>query len=128
MNRDWMQRHRLKFAWLLIAVLLAFLALRGGLAQWRELSQWQGLAEQAASLQGGPGLSMERLKQSAEARRVALAEVDEQGKTWHMRGQVADERALQDWLQALRTEGVQPLQWGLEQDGKVLRFDLVVQP
>ncbi|BBU43616.1 MULTISPECIES: type II secretion system protein GspM [Pseudomonas] len=128
MNRDWMQRHRLKFAWLLIAVLLAFLALRGGLAQWRELSQWQGLAEQAASLQGGPGLSMERLKQSAEARRVALAEVDEQGKTWHMRGQVADERALQDWLQALRTEGVQPLQWGLEQDGKVLRFDLVMQP
>lgn len=128
MNRDWMQRHRLTFAWLLIAVLLAFLALRGGLAQWRELSQWQGLAEQAASLQGGPGLNMERLKQSAEARRVALAEVDEQGKTWHLRGQVADERALQDWLQALRTEGVQPLQWGLEQDGKVLRFDLVVQP
>lgn len=127
MNRDWMQRHRLTFAWLLIAVLLAFLALRGGLAQWRELSQWQGLAEQAASLQGGPGLSMERLKQSAEARRVALAEVDEQGKTWHLRGQVADERALQDWLQALRTEGVQPLQWGLEQDGKVLRFDLAVQ-
>ncbi|MFK0036266.1 type II secretion system protein GspM [Pseudomonas monteilii] len=128
MNRDWMQRHRLTFAWLLIAVLLAFLALRGGLAQWRELSQWQGLAEQAASLQGGPGLSMERLKQSAEARRVALAEVDEQGKTWHLRGQVADERSLQDWLQALRTEGVQPLQWGLEQDGKVLHFDLVVQP
>ncbi|AVH37207.1 type II secretion system protein GspM [Pseudomonas monteilii] len=128
MNRDWMQRYRLTFAWLLIAVLLAFLALRGGLAQWRELSQWQGLAEQAASLQGGPGLSMERLKQSAEARRVALAEVDEQGKTWHLRGQVADERALQDWLQALRTEGAQPLQWGLEQDGKVLRFDLVVQP
>ncbi|MDT3745385.1 type II secretion system protein GspM [Pseudomonas kurunegalensis] len=128
MNRDWMQRYRLTFAWLLIAVLLAFLALRGGLAQWRELSQWQGLAEQAASLQGGPGLSMERLKQSAEARRVALAEVDEQGKTWHLRGQVADERASQDWLQALRTEGAQPLQWGLEQDGKVLRFDLVVQP
>ncbi|PYG73469.1 MULTISPECIES: type II secretion system protein GspM [unclassified Pseudomonas] len=128
MNRDWIQRHRLKLAWLLIAVLLAFLALRWGLAQWREVSQWRGLAEQAASLQGGPGLSMERLKQSAEARRVALAEVDEQGKTWHLRGQVADERSLQDWLQALRTEGVQPLQWGLEQDGKVLHFDLVVQP
>ena len=46
MNRDWIQRHRLKFAWLLIAVLLAFLALRAGLAQWRELSQWRGLAEQ----------------------------------------------------------------------------------
>ena len=69
-----------------------------------------------------------RDRDSMDQERVALAEVDEQGKTWHLRGQVADERALQDWLQALRTEGAQPLQWGLEQDGKVLRFDLVVQP
>lgn len=128
MNRYWMQRHRLKFAWLLITSLLAFLALREGLAQWRELSQWRGLAAQAASLQDGPGLSMERLKQSAEARQVVLAEVDTQGKTWQLRGQVADARMLQDWLQALHSEGAQPLQWGLEQDGKGLRFDLVVQP
>lgn len=128
MNRDWMQRHRLKFAWLLIALLLAFLALREGLAQWRELSQWRGLAEQAASLHGGTGLSLERLKQSAEARRVVLAEVDVQGKAWQLRGQVADERVLQGWLQSLHEEGATPLQWGLAQDGKALRFDLVVQP
>ena len=128
MNQDWMQRHRLKFAWLLIALLLAVLALREGLAQWREVSQWRGLAEQAASLHGGPGLSLERLKQSAEARRVVLAEVDVQGKAWQLRGQVADERVLQGWLQSLYEEGVTPLQWGLEQDGKALRFDLVVQP
>ncbi|PWG68037.1 type II secretion system protein GspM, partial [Enterobacter mori] len=92
-----MQRHRLKFAWLLIAVLLAFLALRAGLAQWLELSQWRGLAEQAASLQGGPGVSLERLRQSAQARQIELAEVDAQGKTWQLRGQVADERVLQGW-------------------------------
>lgn len=128
MSRDWMQRHRLKFAWLLITLLLTFLALREGLAQWREISQWRGLAEQAASLHGGPGLSLERLKQSAEARRVALAEVDAQGKAWQLRGQVADERVLQGWLQSLHEEGATPLQWGLEQDGNALRFDLVVQP
>ncbi|QJQ08938.1 type II secretion system protein GspM [Pseudomonas putida] len=128
MNQDWMQRHRLKFAWLLIALLLAVLALREGMAQWREVSQWRGLAEQAASLHGGPGLSLERLKQSAEARRVVLAEVDVQGKAWQLRGQVADERVLQGWLQSLHEEGATPLQWGLEQDGKALRFDLVVQP
>ncbi|GLO13827.1 hypothetical protein PPUJ20028_24080 [Pseudomonas putida] len=128
MNRDWMQRHRLTFAWLLITVLLTFLALREGLAQWRELSQWRGLAEQAASLHGGPGLGLERLKQSAEARRVVLAEVDAQGKAWQLRGLVADERVLQGWLQSLHAEGATPLQWGLEQDGKALRFDLVVQP
>jgi len=128
MNRDWIQRHRLKFAWALIALLLAFLALRAGLAQWRELSQWRGLAEQAASLQGGPGLNLERLRQSAQARQIELAEVDAQGKTWQLRGQVADERVLQGWLQALRAEGVQPLQWGLEQHEKRLRFDLVVRP
>ncbi|MGO3986131.1 type II secretion system protein GspM [Pseudomonas sp. SAS7] len=128
MNQDWMQRHRLKFAWLLIALLLTVLALREGLAQWREVSQWRGLAEQAASLNGGTGLSLERLKQSAEARQVVLAEVDVQGKAWQLRGQVADERVLQGWLQSLHEEGATPLQWGLEQDGKALRFDLVVQP
>ncbi|MFJ7811879.1 type II secretion system protein GspM [Pseudomonas asiatica] len=128
MNRDWVQRHRLKFAWALIALLLAFLALRTGLAQWRELSQWRGLADQAASLQGGPELNLERLRQSAQARQIELAEVDAQGKTWQLRGQVADERVLQGWLQTLRAEGVQPLQWGLEQHEKGLRFDLVVRP
>ena len=73
-------------------------------------------------------MSLERLKQSAEARRVVLAEVDVQGKAWQLRGQVADERVLQGWLQSLHEEGATPLQWGLEQDGKALRFDLVVQP
>ncbi|EKT4481136.1 type II secretion system protein GspM [Pseudomonas putida] len=128
MNRAWMQRHRLKFAWLLIAVLLTFLALRQGLAQWRELSQWRGLAEQAANLQGGPRLNLERLRQSAQARQIELAEVDVQGNTWQLQGRVTDERALQGWLQSLRAEGAQPLQWGLELDGKGLRFDLRVQP
>jgi type II secretion system protein M (XcpZ-type) len=128
MNRDWMLRHRFKFAWALIALLLGFLAVREGVAHVRELNQWRGLAEQAASLHGGPGLSLERLRQSAQARRIDLAEVDVQGKTWQLRGQVADEQVLQAWLQSLRAEGAQPLQWGLEQQAKVLRFDLVLQP
>ncbi|MEC4560850.1 type II secretion system protein GspM [Pseudomonas inefficax] len=128
MIRAWLQRHRLRLAWALIALLLAFLALRAGLAQWSELNHWRGLAEQAASLQGGPGLSLERLRQSAQARQIELAEVDAQGKAWQLRGQVADERVLQGWLQSLRAEGAQLLQWGLEQDGKGLRFNLVMQP
>lgn len=128
MNRAWLQRHRLRLAWALIALLLAFLALRAGLAQWSELNQWRGLAGQAASLQGGPGLNLERLRQSAQARQIELAEVDAQGKAWQLRGQVADERVLQGWLQSLRAEGAQILQWGLEQDGKGLRFNLVMQP
>jgi len=128
MNRDWLQRHRLTFAWAVIALLLAFLALRAGVAQWRELSQWHVLAEQAVSLQGGPGLNLERLRQSAQARQIQLAEVDAQGRTWQLRGQLANERVLQGWLQSLRAEGAQPLQWGLEQDAKGMRFELVVQP
>ncbi|PYB72634.1 type II secretion system protein GspM [Pseudomonas sp. LB-090624] len=128
MNRDGLQRHRLTLAWAIIALLLAFLALRAGLTQWRELSQWRVLAEQAASLQGGPGLNLERLRQSAQARQIELDEVDAQGKAWQLGGQVADERVLQGWLQSLRAEGAKPLEWGLEQGGKGLRFDLVVQP
>ncbi|MFJ4453697.1 type II secretion system protein GspM [Pseudomonas sp. NPDC089392] len=128
MSREWLQRHRLKCAWALIALLLAFLALRAGTAQWRELSQWRGLAEQVVSLQGGPGMNLERLRQSAQARQIELAEIDAQGSGWQLRGQVADARVLQGWLQSLRAEGAQPMQWGLEMDGKGLRFDLVVQP
>ncbi|NQD78250.1 type II secretion system protein GspM [Pseudomonas sp. CM27] len=128
MNREWLQRHRLAFAWVLIALLLAFLALRAGVAQWRELSQWRALAEQAAGLKGGPGLNLERLRQSAQARGIELAEVDAQGSTWKLRGQVADGRELEGWLQMLRAEGLQPLQWGMEREGKGLGFDLVVQP
>lgn len=128
MNRAWIQRHRLRLAWALIACLLGLLAVREGLAQWRELSLWRELAVQAASIQGGPGVSLERLRQSAQARRIDLADVDVQGKNWQLRGQVADERVLQGWLHSLRAEGVQPLQWGLEQDAKGLRFDLVLQP
>ncbi|MDI9777927.1 type II secretion system protein GspM [Pseudomonas putida] len=128
MNRDWMQRHRLWSAWGLIGLLLAFLAVREGLAQWRELSQWRELAVQAASLQGGPVVSLERLRQSSQSRQIELADVDVQGESWQLRGQVADERVLQGWLQSLRAEGAQPLQWGLEQDAKGLRFELVMQP
>ena len=128
MNRDWIQRHRFTFAGALIALLLAVLALRAGLAQWRELSQWRGLAEQAASLHNGPGLNLERLRQSAQARRIELAEVDAQGEAWQLRGQVGDELQLQGWLHSLRGEGVQLRQWGLERHGKGLRFELVVQP
>jgi len=128
MTRDWIQRHRLWLAWCLIGALLAFVALREGLWQWRELGQWRVLAEQAAALQGTSGVSLERLRQSAQARRIELAEVEAQGNNWQLRGQVADERALQGWMQALRAEGAQLLQWGLEQDAKGLRFDLVVRP
>lgn len=128
MSREWMERHRLWFAWGLIGLLLLFLAAREGLAQWRQLSQWRELAMQAASVQGGPGVSLERLRQSAQAREIELAEVEVQGKSWQLRGQVADERVLQGWLQSLRAEGAQPLQWGLEQDAKGLRFELVMQP
>jgi type II secretion system protein M (XcpZ-type) len=128
MNREWMQRHRLWFAWALIGLLLAVLCVREGLAKWRELSQWRELAVQAASVQSGPGVSLERLRQSAQARQIELADVDVQDKSWQLRGLVADERVLQGWLHSLRAEGVLPLQWGLEQDAKGLRFELVVQP
>jgi len=128
MTREWIQRYRLPLAWCLIGALLAFVALREGLSQWRELSQWRVLAEQAAALQGTSGVSLERLRQSAQARRIELAEVEAQGDNWQLRGEVADDRVLQGWMQALRAEGAQLLQWGLEQDAKGLRFDLVVRP
>lgn len=128
MNRAWIQRHRLWLAWVLIGCLLAVLAMREGQAQWRELSQWRELAAQAASLKSGPSVSLDRLRQSALARQIELVEVDVHSDSWRLQGLIADERLLQAWLQSLRAEGVQPLQWGLEQDAKGLRFDVVLQP
>ena len=128
MNRDWVQRHRLALAGGLIALLSSVLVVREGLAQWRVLSQWRALAEAAVGLQGGATLNLERLRASAQARRIELLEVVTQGEAWQMRGQVGDEQALLDWVRALQAEGALPLQWGLEQDPQGMRFDLVLRP
>ncbi|MNO41242.1 hypothetical protein D3C76_314120 [compost metagenome] len=128
MNRAWIQRYRLPLAWSVIALLLTFLLLREGLVQWRQLSQWQPLAQMAAGLQRGPALNLEHLRQTAQSHRIELADVQAQGKDWQLRGQVTDAQALQGWLQALRADGVQPLQWGLEQTPQGLSFALVVRP
>ncbi|MDH0650188.1 type II secretion system protein GspM [Pseudomonas sp. GD03858] len=122
------RRHRLWLAWGLVGVLLAFLALREGLGLWREWAQWRGLAESVAGLREGPPLSLERLRQSAQARHIDIVEVQPDGASWQVRGKVIEPQALQGWLQALREDGAQPLQWGLVREGDGLRFDVQVLP
>lgn len=128
MSSALLTRYRKPLAGAVIGLLLAILGLREGVAQWRELAQWKSLAETAAGLPSGPSMSLEQLRQSAQARHVQLAEVDASGAVWQLHGQVAEARALRDWLQALQGEGVRPLQWTLEQDTAGLRFDVQVQP
>lgn len=122
------RRHRLILAWVLIGGLLATLLGREGFARWQALGQWHALAQSAVQLQGGPNLSLERLRQSAQARQVEVAEVEPLEDGWQVRGKVADERTLQAWLQTLQHEGGRPLQWALEQEAKGLRFELRVEP
>ncbi|MGE8327668.1 type II secretion system protein GspM [Pseudomonas urmiensis] len=128
MNRELLQHYRMPFAWALIAMLVLSLAVREGLAQWRELAQWQALAESAASLRDAPPMGLDRLRQSAQARQISLQEIDSNEGVWQLRGQVSDEKTLQQWLLALQAEGAQPLQWALEQGDQGLRFDVQVQP
>ncbi|MPT00421.1 MAG: type II secretion system protein GspM [Pseudomonas sp.] len=128
MNLYGLQRKRGVLAGCLIGLLVAVLVTREGLSLWRELGQWRELAQTAGRLPGGPALSLERLHQSALVARVDISQVEPQGERWQVRGQVADAQHLQGWLQTLQAEGVQPLQWGLEQDAGRLRFDLLVQP
>lgn len=113
MSREWLQRRRMLLAWLLIALLVLVLVLREGLGYWREQAQWRALAESAAGMRSGPALTLERLRQSAQARHIELAEVQVQDQGWQARGKVADAQALQDWLQALHLEGAHMAQWGL---------------
>ncbi|HGY9627901.1 type II secretion system protein GspM [Pseudomonas putida] len=128
MNLEGVRRYRMVLAWSLIASLLALLAGREGLALWRETNQWQALAAMAAGLRNGPTLSLERLRQSAQARGIELQDVQADDQTWQLQGLVADEQVLQGWLQAVQIDGAQPLQWGLERDAKGLRFALWLRP
>lgn len=128
MMRQYWIRYRMPLAALLIAVLLAYLAVREGLSCWRAREQWQALAATAAQLQRGPALTLERLHGSAQARQVTISEVEPQGQAWSVRGQVATAEQLEQWLQALQGEGARPVQWGLEQHAGTLRFELLVQP
>ncbi|MBO0365958.1 type II secretion system protein GspM [Pseudomonas putida] len=128
MDRQRLHRNRMPLACGLIALLLLALASRTALAHWGEMRQWQALAESAASLQQGAPVSLERLRQSAQVRQVRLLDVEPRDGLWQLRGQVADEQHLQQWLAALQADGVQLLQWGLERDPSGLRFELQVQP
>lgn len=128
MSLTFTRRQRLLFAWLLIGLLIGVLLVREGLARWAELHQWRALAESAVRLQHGPPMGLDALRQSAESRAISLCEIEPQDGDWRVRGNVDDAQPLLAWLQALQAEGVQPLQWGLEQDGKRLRFDLRLRP
>jgi len=128
MSREWMRQHRLSLAWGVVALLLVLLALREGVAFWQEQRQWQTLAESLAAQPDQPALTLEALHQSAQARHIELAEVQSEDQGWLLRGKVVDAQALQGWLQSLRDDGAQPLQWGLERDTEGLRFTLRLRP
>jgi len=123
-----MRQHRLSLAWGVVALLLGLLALREGVALWQEQRQWQALAESLAAQPRQPALTLEALHQSALARHIELAEVQSEEQGWLLRGKVVDAHALQPWLQALRDDGAQPLQWGLERDSEGLRFTVRLRP
>ncbi|QXH34832.1 type II secretion system protein GspM [Pseudomonas muyukensis] len=128
MNRQWLQRQRLPLAWGVVALLLVALALREGLGYWRDVQQWRVLAESVAGLREPQALSLERLRQSAQARGIGLDEIQAEGERWQVRGKVTQAQALQAWLQALREEGAQPLQWALAREADGLRFAVQVRP
>lgn len=128
MNREWLQQRRLLLAWGIVALLVVLLALREGIAYWREQAQWRALAESLTAQVQQPALTLEGLHQSAQARHIELAEVQPEDEGWLARGKVADAQVLQGWLQALRDDDAQPLQWGLERDSEELRFTVRLRP
>lgn len=128
MNRQWLRRQRLPLAWGVVALLLVALALREGLGYWRDVQQWRVLAESVAGLREPQAPSLERLRQSAQARGIGLDEIQAEGERWQVRGKVTQAQALQAWLQALREEGAQPLQWALAREADGLRFAVQVRP
>lgn len=109
------------------AVLLVLLAWREGQQRWQVFGQWQALAQSALALRAEKNLTADYLQQAAKTRQISIDSLDPSSEEWLVRGQLKDERVLQDWLLQLQREGAQPLRWGLQRGKSALHFELVLQ-
>lgn len=111
----------------IIVVLLALLAWREGQQRWQAFGQWQALAGSSLALGAGRTLSADDLQQAAKARDIRIDALEPDTDQWLLRGQLKDERVLQDWLQQLQREGAQLLRWSLRREESALHFELALQ-
>ena len=109
-----------------IVILLGVLLGREALQRWQDFHQWRSLAESAAALATAQTPGAEALRQSASSRQIELVSLEAGSDGWLLGGELKDARQLQDWLQQLQREGVQPLRWGLQREAPALRFELVL--
>jgi len=111
----------------IIVVLLALLAWREGQQRWQAFGQWQALAGSSLALGAGRTLSADDLQQAAKARDIRIDALEPDTEQWLLRGQLKDERVLQDWLLQLQREGAQLLRWSLRRKESALHFELALQ-
>ena len=111
----------------IIVVLLALLAWREGQQRWQAFGQWQALAGSSLALGAGRTLSADDLQQAAKARDIRIDALEPDTEQWLLRGQLKDERVLQDWLLQLQQEGAQLLRWSLRREESALHFELALQ-
>ncbi|KAB0550863.1 type II secretion system protein GspM [Pseudomonas argentinensis] len=111
----------------IIVVLLALLAWREGQQRWQAFGQWQALAGSTLALGAGRTLSADDLQQAAKARDIRIDTLEPDTEQWLLRGQLKDERVLQDWLLQLQLEGAQLLRWSLRREESALHFELALQ-
>lgn len=111
----------------IIVVLLALLAWREGQQRWQAFGQWQALAGSSLALGAGRTLSADDLQQAAKARDIRIDALEPDTEQWLLRGQLKDERVLQDWLLQLQREGAQLLRWSLRREESALHFELALQ-
>lgn len=111
----------------IIVVLLALLAWREGQQRWQAFGQWQTLAQSALALRAEKTLTADDLQQAAQAREISIETLEPGSEEWLVRGQVKNERVLQDWLLQLEREGARPLRWGLQRGESALQFELALQ-
>lgn len=111
----------------IIVVLLALLAWREGQQRWQAFGQWQALAGSSLALGAGRTLSADDLQQAAKARDIRIDTLETDTEQWLLRGQLKDERVLQDWLLQLQREGAQLLRWSLRREESALHFELALQ-
>lgn len=127
MNLNLERRGMRLLAVVIVAVLLALLTWREGRQHWQAFGQWQTLAQSALALRAERRFTADDLQQAAKAREISIETLEPGSEEWLVRGQLKDERVLQDWLLQLEREGARPLRWGLRRGESALHFELALQ-
>lgn len=122
-------RQRLLAAgWLLVALMIIYVAGRPLLNAWQDALRWQTLAIQASTLAPTQQLLADDWGRHASASALVLTDVRPDGAGWQLGGRLERPDALAAFVERAAARGWRADSWLVSKDDEGLRFDLQLQP